>query len=98
MNDPRFPNRPGHHDFVRLSAVVIEADDRTDRGESVPAVMEGLIDLDSVTYMAEGRIKLMTHRLGRIITPDVRTMMEACWLDAFRAGVRFQQEGGHTNG
>lgn len=96
-----FPNRPDHHDFIRLSAVVIEGDDGAEphagTGLSIPELMENVADLESVLYMAEGRMKLMCSRLGMRPLPQVRTAMLALWLDAFRAGVRFQQEGGHTD-
>lgn len=94
-DDPRFPDRPQHHDFARLSAVVIEADDLS-LSKTVPETMKGLCDLASAKYMAEGRASLIAARTGIGHGEPLHSMFAACFLDGLRAGIRFQQEGGHS--
>ncbi len=91
-----FPNRPEHHDFTRLSAVIIEADDQS-KTDGLEMTLAPLIDLDSATYMGDGRAKLVARHNGiNALAPRTRAMMVALWLDGLRAGIRFEQEGGKS--
>jgi hypothetical protein len=52
--DPRFPDRPTHEDFARLSEVVIEQDDNMK--------VDDVIDLESLMYMAINRVEMARQR------------------------------------
>lgn len=82
LNDPRFPGRPNHPDFWRLSSAVLKLDGQSTDKE-FPEIMAPLVDVASLTYMA-------TNRVSRFPVHPA-----AVWMDGFAAGVVFQQEGGH---
>jgi hypothetical protein len=89
LHDPRFPDRPSHPDFWRLVSVVNQIDGAaTEGGKSVEEIYADIADLPSVLYMAEQR--------GLRIGVD-RVPAQILWLDAFAAGVRFTQAGGHRS-
>ena len=87
--DPRFPYRPDHPDFWLLSEAVKGNDARADAGIDLRAILATYADPASVTYMAEARIQRFGAQLS--LTSSTRLALQAAWLDAFTAGVRFQQ-------
>ena len=91
LNDPRFPDRPNTADFWRLSEAVLRNDgDATEGGRSAEQIYsDEIADLRSVLYMAKARAAMMG-------LPAISGA--TLWLDAFAAGVRFQQAGGHRAG
>lgn len=86
--DPRFPDRPDHPDFWRLSKAVIANDDAADQGVPIEKIMTDLgIDPKSVQYMAEQR---MLRALGHnFVSPQAKVLLMGLWIDAFVAGVGF---------
>lgn len=92
--------RPEHHDFWRLVTVVNEGDDQADLGVPIPEIMTDLVDMESLIYMADQRVMRIerSSRAMRNLTAEGRAAVVALYIDAFRTGVRFQQEGGHSDG
>lgn len=89
--DPNFPDRPQSKDFWRMSEGVTALDHLT-AAAPFDSVCNQLCDVEAVTYMAKGRVKIAAARLGvrpRDITP------EGIWVDAFYQGLMFQKLGGH---
>lgn len=95
MSDPRFPDRPETKDFKRLSMVVVANDAKADRGVEIPEIVGEVIDLASVLYMAEHRVQWMATQHGITPSPSLWSAYVALWLDAFTAGAKFQEAGGH---
>ena len=94
LNDPRFPKRPSHPDFWRMSEVVLQNDgDSTEGNKSMEEIIKDTVDLESLTYFAMQRGGMAAQRSG---LPEALTpVMGSLWMDAFLAGARFQQRGGH---
>lgn len=88
LNDPRFPDRPTHDDFWRISEAVLHNDGAATEGnlDVTDIYADGIADLQSALYMARARAQMMGAS---------EVQGAALWLDAFAAGVRFQQAGGH---
>ena len=89
--DPRFPDRPDHPDFWRLSKIVIENDD-TATGIGLDKAVEQLagVDFQSLNYMAGQRASRMISVLG--LDPASFLSIHAAIMDGFVTGVQFQQE------
>jgi hypothetical protein len=91
--DPRFPNRPDHPDFWRLSRAVIANDTAVesapDPGEAFRALVAKHVDLRSLSYMAAQRVDRFIGRMtqdgpdGPRISGDEVAL--AAWLDGFMA-------------
>lgn len=111
-NPKEFPDRPKHPDFERLSEIIrnMDAQPQKDSRRRAAARAAGresepfdlffhTIDGDSLGYMAKGRVDLglKLQREGYMPNNDAHQFMEALWIEAFVAGVRFQQEGGHRD-
>ena len=90
--DPRFPDRPTHPDFARLSAAVLVNDARADAGEDVPAIFEA--DGDSLVYMVEQRMHTAFGFGVHMIPEGMQTMMQALFIDGFTVGIQFERRGG----
>lgn len=86
--DGRFPDRPMHPDFARLSSAVSEQDAVAD----ALGVEEALkVDEDSLLYLAK-------HRVGMYfgVRPmNVTAAYLGLYFDAFQLGVGFAERGGH---
>lgn len=94
FNDPDYPNRPQHPDYWRLVNVVNYFDGEAVEGaKDLDDVLDGIVDAESLTYMAQGRALRLTQATGIPAGP-----LAGIWIDAFAAGVKFQQEGGHQPG
>lgn len=88
LNDPRFPDRPTHPDFWRISESVLQLDGKADEGaQSFDTIVYPLVDVRSLGYMAHQR----ALRMG------TGFVSETLYLDGFLAGVLFQQKGGHRD-
>lgn len=86
--DPRFPDRPTHRDFIRLSDIVQAHDDRAEiRGEN-PFAIAG-VDEESIKYFMQNRMAIFQQRIGLLPIPLPSLM--ALYLDAFALGQRFTQ-------
>ena len=74
------------------------ADDQSDSGASLPEVMAGLVDADSLTYVARQRVLRGQMKVSAgHLDPTLTSLLMAVWVDAFVAGARFQQAGGHQD-
>jgi hypothetical protein len=108
--DPRFPRRPTHKDFARLSEVVFNLDGQADKNPRRQAAMEatgqkikynpflGIVDPTSLTYMAEQRVGIGLKHFaeGKLPATNLQEVMQAMWMEAFAVGVEFQKAGGHV--
>lgn len=94
LNDPRFPKRPTHPDFWRISEVVLQNDGGADEGKKpLEEIVKDTVDMESLTYFAMQRGGMACQRAG---LPEALTpVLGSIWMDAFMAGARFQQRGGH---
>lgn len=94
LRDPRFPNRPSSPDFWRMVEVVNQLDGQaTEGGRSTPEIAEGLVDIEALSYMAQMRALKARQLLG--LPASAEMALAATFLNAFLAGIRFEQEGGH---
>lgn len=93
FDDPQHPDRPQHPDYWRLVDAVNYFDGESNEGgKELDEVLVGFVDPDSATYMAIQRA-LRVNRVTGVPTQPLASM----WLDAFVAGVKFQQDGGHQS-
>jgi hypothetical protein len=95
MTDPmdrdKFPNRPDHPDFWRMSEVLLRIDGATSEGgESAPDVLG--VDMDSFMYVASERIRRAVDIGGGQLPATVLYMV---FMDAFALGKGFAEAGGH---
>lgn len=79
--DARFPGRPTHEDFARLSAALHANDGAVDFIEA----LSRFADPASVEYMAKQRAMMISP------DPNVQLAVAAAWMDAFAAGVGFER-------
>lgn len=86
-DDPRFPNRPKHLDFMRLSQVVQEVD-RLAEVQQVPVEEIVGVDMASLIYTLEQRLGTFSQRTGQDLRGPVGMTL---WLDGFTAGKRFAE-------
>ena len=88
--DPRFPDRPTHPDFIRLSEAVQTHDAMAEQLDVNPFAITG-VDEKSLSYFLENRIGVMMQRLGtRILL--AKAMVGAIWLDGFALGKRYAEQ------
>lgn len=100
LHDPDFPDRPQHPDFWRMSQAALFLDgEANEGGKSIPAIHEGLVNLESLVYMAEQRVSaLAQEKMGFVLQeqdPEVRALLLTIYIGAFTHGIVFQKEGGH---
>ena len=88
-NDPRFPDRPQHEDFWRISEAFGLTDGRADAGESFTAIVSDHVDEASLIYVAQQRALRVLG--GAALSPQLM----ALYADAFVTGVVYQKLGGH---
>lgn len=94
LNDPRFPERPTHPDFWRMSEAVLQHDGQADEGhQSVEQIVGETVDVQSLTYFATQRAGTACQRSG--LPEALVPVLAGVWMDAFMAGARYQQRGGH---
>lgn len=94
MNDPldrdKFPNRPDHPDFWKLSKVLLANDASViEDGKSIPDTVRDIIDPAVLEYHAMNRVGLGAQLSGAGQDPRLLTLLGAIWIDAFAAGARF---------
>jgi hypothetical protein len=96
LNDPRFPDRPTHPDYWRISEILLANDgDATEGGKTIPEITAAVVDIESLTYVAKQRAGLMCQALG--LDPRLAIYLSTAWIDAFTAGATFQERGGHRH-
>lgn len=90
--DPRFPDRPTHEDFVRLSEIVQENDFKAERLGYNPLQMAD-VDEKSLLYFLENRLGTFARLTGVEFLADPRnqSLLSALWIDAFVAGRAFER-------
>lgn len=94
LNDPRFPERPTHPDFWRISEVLLQHDGEAVEGDlPVEEIVKETVDMKSLTYVAMQRAGIACQRSG--LPEALVPVLAGTWLDAFMAGAKFQQRGGH---
>lgn len=87
FNDPQFPYRPQHPDFHRLMDVVNDAVGESNEGGcGVDQIASEVIDAGSLAYMALQRAKMASRVTGVPVH-----VLASVWMDAFYAGVKFEQ-------
>lgn len=94
MSDPldrdRFPDRPDHPDFWKLSEAVLWLDGRANEGhQSAPEIAAEFIDPDALQYVARHRVAMARQTLGFQNEAEFVVSL-AMWTDAFVAGCKFQ--------
>lgn len=95
--DPRFPDRPTHPDFERLSEIVIDHDTRTMgplAQEEFDKIVAEVVDGKSLAYVAVNRAGMLLQ--ARPQEPPVMMAMAGI-IDGFMLGVKFAQQGGHVD-
>lgn len=93
LRDDRFPDRPQHPDFWRLSSAVTQHDGKTDEGgEDVQSVIAELIDPESLIYMAQQRTGIYLQRMN--LPPSMAPLLMGAVVDGVMTGIRFQMDGG----
>lgn len=96
LRDDRFPDRPQHPDFWRLSQVVTKHDGRTDEGKQhVTEVIRDYIDPDSLLYMCQQRAHIYAQRAG--LPPQLVPALFGALIDGILTGIAFEREGGHRD-
>jgi hypothetical protein len=94
LNDPRFPDRPTHPDFWRMSEIILQQDgDATEGGQSVEEIVKETVDMQSLSYFAMQRAGKQLQNAG--LPEALMPVVAATWMDAFLAGATFQKRGGH---
>jgi hypothetical protein len=94
LNDPRFPGRPTHPDFWRMSETVLQHDgEATEGDQSMEEIVKDTVDLQSLTYFAMQRAGMSCQKMG--LPEALAPALASVWMDAFMAGAKFQKRGGH---
>lgn len=98
MADPldrdKFPGRPDHPDFWRLSEVLLRIDGATTEGrESVVDVLG--VDMASFMYAANERVSRAVDQQRQVGDPYLLLM--TVYMDAFALGKGFAEAGGHRD-
>lgn len=94
LNDPRFPERPTHPDFWRMSEVILQHDgEATEGDQSMEEIVKDTVDLQSLTYFAMQRAGTSCQKMG--LPEALAPALASVWMDAFLAGTKFQKRGGH---
>jgi hypothetical protein len=82
-------SRPEHPDFWKLSEVVIQIDAMAEQHQGFTEIVGRMIDVDSVTYMAEQRA---IRAMGPNASPATRALIGATWIDGFMAGINYRKQ------
>lgn len=99
--DPRFPDRPTHEDFIRLSEAVQTHDAMAEQLGVGTFDIIG-VDEESLTYVIKNRFGIILQTgiaptgTDRAHLRDAHPFLMVLYLDAFALGKRFaeqQQEG-----
>ena len=85
--DPRFPDRPTHPDFIRLSEAVQTHDAMAEQLDVSPFAVMG-VDEESFLYFLKNRLGMVSQRMHRDFTGPRN---QALYLDAFALGKRYAE-------
>lgn len=92
-----FPNRPDHADFWLLAEIVQDFDSAADDGTKFDRLVAPIVDIPSLTYVAEQRALRMQMADNPLIVQSAQTRMiklQAAWIDGFVAGASFHKRKG----
>lgn len=96
MEDPDFQDRPQTDDFNRLSNVVLKLDGAVVEGQqTIEEVLGGLIDSNSLSYLATHRTLRIAQLYGISLSIPVASALAGMFVNGVAAGILFEQEGGH---
>lgn len=95
LNDPRFPHRPQHPDFWRLSEIVLRHDAVSQDELAMILLLGEHLDNESLEYMALQRGLVAAQRLG--LNREGAVMIGTAWMTGVLAGIEFQKKGGHRS-
>lgn len=90
--DPRFPKRPTHPDFARLSSAVAAQDAEADM---LGVNQAASVHLPSFAYLAQQRVSMALTHLP--VGHELAVAVLSLYLDAFQLGVGFTNRGGHRD-
>jgi hypothetical protein len=77
-----------------MSEAVLQHDGQATEGEqSVEQIVGETVDVQSLTYFATQRAGIACQRSG--LPEALVPVLAGVWMDAFMAGARYQQRGGH---
>lgn len=95
LNDRRFPERPQHPDFWRLSEVILKQDGRHPAGGDQLHLDPTLIDSTSLFYMAQQRAAIMAQALH--LSGQAQSAVYAALMTGIIHGIEFEKAGGHRD-
>jgi hypothetical protein len=88
--DPKFPNRPDHPDFWKLSDILIGNDTTAESGpHGLDQVMDSVpVDMATIIYMANQRVMRSDQEIGPASPKEMKRIL---WVDAFIAGYKMAE-------
>lgn len=97
LSDPRFPDRPQHPHFWALSQIALRLDgDATEGGKTVPDMLDGVVDEDSLLYLMRSRTTLAVDRAMPGAPDQLKQMLliiaQSVYLDAFLTGYDYRDQ------
>jgi hypothetical protein len=88
LKDPRWPDRPQHRDFWRMSECILRIDGQaTEGGESVEDILG--VDMNSFMYVAKSRTDMARERIGMLPARpggQLEMLLMSVYMDAFALG------------
>ena len=91
LNDPRFPDRPGHQDFWRLVSAVNYLDgEALEGGRTAPDILAQYVDAESLAYIANQRFMRAVVAANDDLSFQNITL--ALYTDAFALGCQYTRE------
>lgn len=100
LNDPRFPDRPQHPDFWKLSEIALRLDGKANEGgQTMPEIVTELsvVDLASLEYLALNRAGTALLAIGMPLENVLQSMLAAAMVDGFTIGVLFERQRGASS-
>lgn len=84
-----FPNRPNTREFWKLSEVVLQLDGAAEAGESFDSLVQKVVDVDSLLYMAQQRVRGAIGPGSGVDYEALVMKMTSIYLDGFMAGAGY---------
>lgn len=85
-------NRPDTEAFWKLSQILIATDEQAEREQSVETIVKGIIDVDTLVYVAQQRafrsLNIETEEQYRRHIKEV-ALKTATWMDGFVTGYKY---------
>lgn len=91
----KFPNRPDHPDFWRLSDCVLRLDGASQEAtdNAFESALADTCDETSLLYMGAQRVLRMCAAIGIADREQIAAVL-AVWCEGFIVGSRFEKKGG----